>query len=544
MQSDFEVGTLAEVPLIESVRVMRMKKKPNFVFIISIALTLLICIWGLVLPSSFTAAAQGSLGFLTKNFAWLYCLAMTIFVGFCIYIGFFSKYKKMRLGPDGSKPEYSTIAWFAMLFSAGMGVGLVFWGTAEPMNFFVTPLDGIESGSAEAMRFAFSRSFLHWGIHPWANYAVLALALAFMQFRRNKPALISSVFIPLIGEKRTNGWIGKLIDILALFATAGGVATSLGLGVLQINSGLNFLFEIPETRLVQLVLIIILASIYIATAITGIDKGISFVCNLNVKIAVGVMALLVIVGPTVPILNNLMEGTGAYLSSLIESTFSVGAFKGEEWYRSWTIFYWAWWVAWAPFTSSFVARISKGRTIGEFIKGVMLLPAGFSVIWFSVFGTLGLELDIEVIKESITSTSTALFSVLDHYPLGTIVSIVMFVLICTFFITSANSATYVLGMYSEKGTLTPSNKSKIIWGVLMAALAAAMLFSEGDGLNMLQTLSIVSAFPFVFIMLGSIPSLMKGLKEEKFLTDEELAALKAAEEAPAETPAVEPEIAG
>ena len=510
-----------------------MKEKKNLVFIISITLTLLICVWGIALPASFTDAAQGSLSFLSTNFAWLYCLTMTIFVGFCVWIGFFSKYKDMRLGPDGSKPEYSNVAWFAMLFSAGMGVGLVFWGTAEPMNFFVSPLDGIEPGSSEALKFAFSRTFLHWGIHPWANYAVLALALAFMQFRRNKPALISSVFIPLIGEKRAGGWIGKTIDILALFATAGGVATSLGLGVLQINSGLNFLFDIPETRLVQLVLIIILAAIYIATAVTGIDKGISFVCNLNVKIAIGVMALLTIIGPTVPILNNFMEGTGAYLSGLIENTFSVGAFKGEEWYRKWTIFYWAWWIAWAPFTGSFIARISKGRTIGEFIKGVMLLPAGFSIIWFSVFGTLGLRLDFETVKESIASTSTALFVVLDKYPLGTIISVVMFVLICTFFITSANSATYVLGMYSEYGTLTPSNKSKIIWGVLMAGLAAAMMLCGGDGLSMLQILSIVAAFPFVFIMMGAIPSLLKGLREEKFVSDKELNAAKAAEELPA-----------
>ena len=408
----------------------------------------------------------------------------------------------------------SNLAWFSMLFSAGMGVGLVFWGVAEPLNFFVSPINGITPGSGEAMKFAFSKAFLHWGIHPWANYAVLALALAFMQFRKGKPALISSVFIPLIGEKRVNGWMGKTVDILALFATAGGVATSLGLGVLQINSGLNFLFKIPETRLVQLILIVILAVIYIATAITGIDKGISFVSNLNVKIAVAVMVVLIVVGPTVPILNNLMEGTGAYLSSIISNTFAVGAFGDSAWYRSWTIFYWAWWISWAPFTGSFIARISRGRTISEFIKGVLLLPAGFSLIWFSVFGTLGMRLDFQVAKEAISSTSTALFTVLKHYPLGVLISVVIFVLICTFFITSANSATYVLGMYSEEGTLSPTNRSKIVWGVLMAALAAAMMMASSDGLSMLQILSIVAAFPFTFIMLAAIPALLKALREE------------------------------
>lgn len=489
-------------------------KKHNPVFLIAVTLTLFICIWGIVFPSSFTVAANGSMDFLTVNFGWLYCLAMTLFVVFCIWIGFFSKYKNMRLGPDDSKPEYSNLAWFSMLFSAGMGVGLVFWGVAEPLNFFVSPINGITPGSGEAMKFAFSKAFLHWGIHPWANYAVLALALAFMQFRKGKPALISSVFIPLIGEKRVNGWMGKTVDILALFATAGGVATSLGLGVLQINSGLNFLFKIPETRLVQLILIVILAVIYIATAITGIDKGISFVSNLNVKIAVAVMVVLIVVGPTVPILNNLMEGTGAYLSSIISNTFAVGAFGDSAWYRSWTIFYWAWWISWAPFTGSFIARISRGRTISEFIKGVLLLPAGFSLIWFSVFGTLGMRLDFQVAKEAISSTSTALFTVLKHYPLGVLISVVIFVLICTFFITSANSATYVLGMYSEEGTLSPTNRSKIVWGVLMAALAAAMMMASSDGLSMLQILSIVAAFPFTFIMLAAIPALLKALREE------------------------------
>ncbi|WP_312637270.1 BCCT family transporter [Oscillibacter sp.] len=490
------------------------EKRPNLVFLISVALTLFICLWGIIQPGSFTAAANGSMNFLTTNFAWLYCFAMSVFVLFCIWIGFFSKYKNVRFGPDDSRPEYSNMAWFSMLFSAGMGVGLVFWGVAEPLNFFIYPIEGITPGSGEAMKFAFSKAFLHWGIHPWANYAVLAMALAFMQFRKGKPALISSVFIPLLGEERVNGWLGKTIDVLALFATAGGVATSLGLGVLQINSGLNFLFKIPETRLIQLILIIALAVVYIATAITGIDKGISFVSDLNVKIALGVMAVLVVVGPTVPILNNMMEGLGAYLNNLVGYSFAVGAFSDQSWYKGWTIFYWAWWIAWAPFTGSFIARISRGRTIGEFVRGVMLLPAGFSVIWFSVFGTLGLHVDLETAKLAVASTSTALFTILKQYPLGVPVSVVIFVLICTFFITSANSATYVLGMYSEEGTLNPSNKSKMIWGILMAALAAVMMMASDDGLNMLQILSIVAAFPFTFIMLAAIPSLMKGLKQE------------------------------
>ena len=251
---------------------------------------------------------------------------------------------------------------------------------------------------------------------------------------------------------------------------------------------------------------------YILTAVVGIEKGMNTVSKLNIRVSMGVLLLLVVIGPTV---NNLLKGAGAYLSSLLSMTTEVGAFGDEGWYRTWTVFYWAWWIAWAPFTGSFIARISRGRTIGEFIKGVMFLPAGFSVIWFTVFGTLGMRLDISVVKEAIKSTSTALFVVLQQYPLGTVLCAVMALLIFTFLVTASNSATYVLGMYSEGGTLQPSNRSKIIWGALIAALAAIMMLGTGNGLSMLQTLSIVAAFPFIFIMLAAMPALVKALKEEK-----------------------------
>lgn len=494
---------------------MQKEKNRNLVFILSVCLTLLICLWGILLPDSFGTAAGNSMRFLTTNFAWLYCLAMTLFVAFCLWIGLFSKYRNIPLGPDGAKPEYSKSAWFSMLFCAGMGVGLVFWGAAEPMNYFAAPIGGLQSGTGEAMRFAFARSFLHWGIHPWANYSVLALALAYMQFRKGQPGLISSVFIPLIGEKRARGWLGKTVDVLSVFATAAGVATSLGLGILQLNAGLHFLTGLPETALVQLFLILFLAAVYILTAVVGIEKGMNTVSKLNIRVSMGVLLLLVVIGPTVPILNNLLEGAGAYLSSLLSMTTEVGAFGDEGWYRTWTVFYWAWRIAWAPFTGSFIARISRGRTIGEFIKGVMFLPAVFSVIWFTVFGTLGMRLDISVVKEAIKSTSTALFVVLQQYPLGTVLCAVMALLIFTFLVTASTSATYVLGMYSEGGTLQPSNRSKIIWGALIAALAAIMMLGTGNGLSMLQTLSIVAAFPFIFIMPAAMPALVKALKEEK-----------------------------
>ena len=401
-----------------------------------------------------------------------------------------------------------------MLFSAGMGIGLVFWGTAEPLNFWVNPLVGIEPQSKEAMRFALSKSFLHWGINPWATFCVIALGLAYMTFRKGAPGLISSIFIPLMGEKAVNGAFGKVVDILASVATAAGVCTSLGLGVMQIDSGLNFLWGVPKNYTVQLILIVILGVLYTGTAVAGIDKGISVVCNTNVIVAVGLMIVLFFIGPTVDILNNLVEGLGVYIGEYAISTTELGAFSDRSWFNSWTIFYWAWWVAWAPFTGSFIARVSRGRTIGQFIKGVMLLPAGFSIIWFAIFGTIGFQLDVSTAVEAIKDSSVACFVALDRLPLGTVWSVIIFLLVTTFFVTSANSATYVLGMYTEGGTLNPSARGKVIWGILMAALAAVMMLSGNNGLSLLQTMSIVGAFPFLLVVIAAMPALLSALKQE------------------------------
>ncbi len=485
----------------------------NPVYLISVFVVLFFAVWGLAFPDSFSVAATASMSFVSNNFGWLYVLGMTLFVLFSVWIGFMSPYRKVRLGPDDSRPEYSTFTWFGMLFSAGMGVGLVFWGVAEPLNYYVAPLAGIEPMSKEAYSFAMSRSYLHWGIHPWANYCALALPLAYVMFRRNAPALISSIFIPVLGEKRISGWIGKTIDVFAIFATAAGICTSLGLGVMQINAGMNFLFGVPYTVTVQMILIAVLCVLYTWTAVAGIDKGISKVCDINVKVAMLLLVILAFVGPSVKIFDNMVEGVGVYMGNFIVDTFANGAFTDKGFFNGWTVFYWAWWVAWAPFTGSFVARISRGRTIGEFIRGVMLLPALFSVIWFAVFGTMGLELEAAKITEFVKSTDLALFQTMAEYPLGTVWCCIIFVLIVTFFVTSANSATFVLGMYSERGSLNPSNPTKIVWGVLMALLGAAMLIGGSNGLKMLQNLSIVGAFPFLFIMILGMPSFVYALNK-------------------------------
>jgi len=398
-----------------------------------------------------------------------------------------------------------------------MGIGLVFWGVAEPISHFVSPAPGIEPGTNQAINFAMKASFMHWGFHPWANYAIIGLALAYFQFRKNKPGLISSIFIPLFGEKRVSGPIGKTIDILAVFATIAGVATSLGLGTLQINSGLNYLFNLPETTQVQLGIIAVITILYIWTAVSGIDKGIKLLGDINLYLAFGILILSFVFGPTLKIVNVFTNGLGQYINSFIADSLHVEAFGDNSWTNGWTIFYWAWWIAWAPFVGTFIARISKGRTIKEFIAGVIFAPAIVSIIWFSVFGAMGLNLSetigVDGLAAAAGNPSTALFLVFSHYPLGKVLSFIAVLLLGTFFITSANSATFVLGMLSSEGDLNPSAKKQFLWGIVQALFAAALLVS--GGLNALQTASVAAAFPFIVVMLLAIVSLMKALKEEK-----------------------------
>ncbi|SKA09166.1 glycine betaine uptake BCCT transporter [Selenihalanaerobacter shriftii] len=483
------------------------KQKSNQVFYTSLVIVFAILLWGLAVPKNFESVANGLFDFLVGNFGWFYLLSMSSFVVFSIWIAF-SKYGKIRLGKDGEEPEYSTISWFAMLFSAGMGVGLVFWGVAEPLNHFVNPL-GLEGGSAAASAFAIKKSFFHWGLHPWANYAVFALALAYMQFRRDKPALVSSIFIPLIGEEKASGPIGKLVDILAVFATVAGVATSLGMATLQMTSGFNYLFGVPETDLVRVIVIGVVTILFMLSAITGLDKGIKILSNANITLAGILMLLGLILGPTVLIINNLTNGIGMYFSSLVRDSFKISS---DPWYGWWTIFYWAWWIAWAPFVGTFIARISRGRTIKEFIGGVLLAPTLASFIWFAIFGTLGINTGLDVASKAIKSTPTAFFVVLENYPMGSIISFIAVILLSTFFVTSADSATFVLGMMSSNGDLNPTTKRKVTWGFIQSGLAVTLMLA--GGLEMLQTASIAAAFPFAFIMLFGMVSLIKALRQD------------------------------
>ena len=493
-----------------------MKDKKSTVFTVSLLLTLAVTVWAVAFNGNFTAVSNAIYSFITNDFGWLYLLAMLAFVLFSVAIAF-SKWGDIKLGPDDSKPEYSTTSWFAMLFGAGMGVGLVFWGISEPVAHLANPIPSIEPGSEEAINFALRSAYMHWGFHPWANYCVLGLGLAYFSFRKGKPGLISSIFEPLIGEKGVKGWLGKTIDVLAVFATVAGVVTSLGLGVLQINAGLSHVFGIPTTLLVQIIIIAVVAVIYTWSAVDGIGRGIKLIGDANLYIAIGLLLVTFLVGPHVEVLENFTNGIGQYIQNFFSDSLMMMPYGDDSWNGSWRIFYWAWWIAWA-FCGSFIARISKGRTIREFVLGVMLAPALGSILWFAIMGSLPLHLfstgamSLEELSTLSATPETALFVVMAKYPLGTILCVVSLVLLCTFFITSANSGTFVLAMFTSEGDLNPPNNKKILWGVIMAVLAVGLLMA--GGLKPLQTISLAAAFPFIFIMLFAGAALVKQLKKD------------------------------
>lgn len=496
---------------------MEKRKGLNVVLVVSMVLTLVITVWAILMPSNFEMVANLAMDFVTNKFGWLYLIGVGAVLGFCIWL-IFSKYGKIKLGPDDSEPEYSTMSWFAMLFSSGMGIGLVFWGVAEPLNHFMNPIGGIEGSTTQAAEFAMGKSLLHWCLHPWACFCIIGLGLAYMQFRKNQPGLISRLFLPIFGEKLINGWLGKLIDILATFATVAGVCTSLGLGTLQINSGLNYLFGVPNTKMIQVIIIVVISAIFTVTAVIGIEKAMSKVSDINMILCFVLMIASFIIGPTIFQLDIFSESIGIYLANLIPDTFAVGAFADKAWYGGWTIFYWAWWIAWAPFVGSFIARISKGRTVGEFVAGVLIVPAILSFIWFAIFGGMGLNLElnegINVAKQAVADASTACFVVFNEYPFGKILSGITVLLVSTFFITSANSATFVLGIFSSDGNLNPSGRIKAIWGIVEALLALFLLLASENGLKMMQNISIAGAFPFLLVMIGCMFAIAKSLKLE------------------------------
>jgi glycine betaine transporter len=432
-----------------------------------------------------------------------------------------SKYGDIKLGKPDEEPEFSTRSWFAMLFSAGMGIGLVFWGVAEPVYHYASPPFGAGE-SAESAVLAIRYAFFHWGLHPWALYALFGMMIAYFGFRRGMPQLPSSTLYPLIGKKGVEGPIGKIFDILAVFATLFGIATSLGLGAQQINSGLNSLFGLPNNNNVAVILVAIVTGAFILSAVTGLDKGIKILSNINISLGSILLILMIIVGPTVFIFNYLVQGIGGYFQNIFDMSFFTSPVKQNPWTGWWTIFYWAWWIAWTPFVGGFIARISRGRTIREFVTGTLFLPTIVSFVWMAVMGGSAIWLEqfgaggiVGPVQNDIAS---AFFVTLTQFPLGNLMSLIATILIATFFITSADSGTFVMGMLTSHGTLNPSTKVKVTWGIAEGLVAAILLLA--GGLNALQTASIAGAFPFMIIMIFSIFAFFKALQEDYALIEE------------------------
>ncbi len=490
------------------------KKRINSVFWISVLLTGAFIIWGTFFTESLTAIVNKAFNGTIDYFGWVYLTAALFFVVISIYL-LFSKYGHIRLGKDTDKPEFKTISWLAMLFGAGTGVGIVFWSVAEPVTHYTNPPTG-EGFTEQAANLAMQYTFFHWGIHPWAIYTVIGLALAFFQFKKNLPASVSSVFYPLLKD-RIYGPIGKTIDILAVFATVFGIATSLGLGAMQISAGINHFFDISNSSTLQIIVVFSAMILYLISISTGLERGIQYLSNTVMILSILMLALVLFIGSTSEIFRVLFNTTGGYIGNFVEMSLNLKPFGDNSWTGAWTIYYWAWWIAWAPFVGMFIARISKGRTIKEFVLGVLFVPSIGTFIWLSILGGQALHLvhnlGNTVLGEKIASNvDLSIFTFFSALPASSLLSVVGFAVMIIYYVTVADTSTYVLGMLSERGNLNPSMKIKITWGVIQSMVAAVLLLA--GGLQVLQTASITAAFPFVIIMLLMSWSLFKGLNEE------------------------------
>ncbi|MEW4218456.1 glycine betaine uptake BCCT transporter [Rossellomorea marisflavi] len=488
-------------------------KRISSVFWITLAIVLVAVGFGAIAPDTFKTATANVQSFITSSFGWYYLILVSVIVIFCIFL-IVSPIGTIRLGKPDDRPEYSRSTWFAMLFSAGMGIGLVFWGAAEPLSHYMTP-PLAEGGTDQAIKESLRYTFFHWGIHAWGIYAIVALALAYFNFRKDEPALISSTLRPILGDK-VKGPIGTIIDVLAVFATVVGVATTLGFGAAQINGGLSYLFGIPNNITVQTIIVVVVTVLFMISAWSGLSKGIRYLSNTNMVLAVALLILVFIMGPTLLILNLFTDTLGSYMQNIVSMSFRIAPLNAEhrEWINGWTIFYWAWWISWSPFVGIFIARVSKGRTIREFLIGVLLLPSLVSFFWFAVFGSSAIDVQQAVSNDiSKLNTEEVLFAVFNGMPGTTILAIIAIALIGTFFITSADSATFVLGMQTTYGSNNPPNYVKLTWGIAQSIVALILLYS--GGLDALQNALIIAALPFSIIIALMMASLYKSLNREK-----------------------------
>ncbi len=500
------------------------------VFFIAGGIILLAVLFALILPDVFNSAISTLNATVVSSIGWYYVLAVTAFVGFGIVVAV-SRMGDIKLGKDDDEPEYSLFSWFAMLFAAGMGIGLVFWGAAEPLTFFsengAPPNAAGLEAPARAER-ALGQTFLHWGLHAWGIYVVVGLAVAYAVHRKGRPVSIRWALEPILG-KRTDTWIGDVIDIIALVGTLFGIATSLGFGVNQIAAGLDHLGVLPNSTTVQVIIVIVVTALATLSAASGVDKGIKLLSNLNMGLAALLLITVLILGPTLFLLRDVVSNIGFYLQNFLQLAFQTLPFRGEEgatWINGWTTFYWGWWISWSPFVGVFIARISKGRTVRQFITGVLLVPTALTFLWFTVMGGTALY---KSVIEGVDFTggtgdidpNTALFDTFTHLPAGALLSGIAVVLVSIFFITSADSGAFVMDMIAHKGDPNPPRITRIFWASSSGIIAASLIWvsslsgDEGaSGMTALQSLALLSALPFSVVMIGMCVSLWRSLSRE------------------------------
>ncbi|MGZ8735991.1 MAG: BCCT family transporter [Nocardioides sp.] len=501
----------------------RGSKIDKVVFGVTAVIAVAFVAWGFLDTKSLGAASGGALDWTVLNMGWLFVVLASAFVAFVIWLAA-GRFGNIPLGADDEEPEFKTVSWVAMMFSAGMGIGLMFYGVTEPLSHYMTPPPGTgEAGNPQAVQNAMATTLFHWTLHPWAIYAVVGIAIAYGTFRRGRSQLISSAFAPLIGEKRANGTAGRVIDMLAIFATLFGSAASLGLGALQIGSGLEIVGGIGKVGNGVLVgTIAVLTVAFIASAVSGVAKGIQWLSNINMVLALALALFVFVVGPTVFILDLVPTAVGSYFKDLAMMSARTDAAGGNgmaEWLSGWTVFYWAWWLSWTPFVGMFIARISRGRTVRQFVTGVLLVPSLVSLVWFAIFGGAGIKAQQDGVDiAGAATTEGQLFGLLESMPIAGVTSVLVMVLVAIFFVSGADAASIVMGTLSQRGTLTPSKANVIFWGVATGAVSAVMLSVGGDSaLTGLQNITIVAALPFALVMVGLAWALVKDLRDDPLM---------------------------
>ncbi|MGO1246553.1 MAG: BCCT family transporter [Oceanisphaera sp.] len=495
-------------------RILGLQTIPG-VFFTSAGIALLFVVLAIPFDQEVAGAFNVLTGWVAHHLGWFYIFSVSSLLVFLLWLAV-SRYGAIRLGSDDARPDYSTLTWFTMLFAAGIGTILMFWGVAEPVSHFVKPpFNDVAPGSDQAASDAMTIALYHFGLHTWTIFAMPGLAIAYFSYRHHLPMRISSLFYPILG-KRTYGPIGWTVDVIAVLGTLFGVATSLGLGALQLNSGLSYLFGVPTTGWVQVVLIAVITCIAAVSVAFGLDKGVRRLSQINIGLAILLLLTVFVVGPSVFIANGMVESVGSYISALPWLAFWTDTFQASDWQRQWTLFYWAWTITWAPYVGIFIARISRGRTIREFVAGVLFAPTVFTLVWFGIFGlsAISVEMDgqIALAEHVQQDPSVAIFAFLEAFPLTQLASLLSVVIIIVFFTTSSDSASLVIDMLTRREDQPSLVRQRIFWAAAQGVIAATMLLA--GGLEALQNVITAMGLPFCLLLMFMAVSLYRALKAD------------------------------